>query len=99
MDPRRSQDSTTNQTRSPWRRNRGLGLRLASCFFFVGLATVFVGSAPEENLIWVANGVLLAYLLLAPRKRWPAYLATGFVAQVAGGVLVDPHWLTIVLLA
>ena len=38
------------------------------------LATVFVGLAPEANLIWVANGVMLAYLLLAPRNRWPAYL-------------------------
>ena len=99
MDARRSQDSTTNYTRSPWRRNRGFGLRLSSCFFFVGLATVFVGSTPEDNLIWVANGVLLAYLLLAPRKRWPAYLATGFAAQVAGGILVDPHWQTILLLS
>ena len=29
---------------------------------------------PENNLLWVANGLLLAYLLLAPRWRWPAYL-------------------------
>jgi hypothetical protein len=63
---------------------------LTQCFFFEALATVFVGFAPEDNLIWVANGVLLAYLLLAPRRRWSGYLAAGFLAQVAGSALVSP---------
>jgi diguanylate cyclase (GGDEF)-like protein/PAS domain S-box-containing protein len=35
---------------------------------------------PETNLVWIANGLLLSYLLLAPRRDWPAYLATGFLA-------------------
>jgi diguanylate cyclase (GGDEF)-like protein/PAS domain S-box-containing protein len=66
-------------------------LRLASCFFFVTSATVFVGLAPEANLIWVANGVLLAYLLLAPKKRWPAYLSVAYIAQFSGGLLAGHH--------
>ena len=72
-----------------WSLNFILGL--AGCFFSVLLATVFVGLAPEIELIWVANGVLLAYLLLAPRKRWPAYLCAAYIAQFTGGLLVGHH--------
>lgn len=72
-------------------RRRGFFLRLAGCSLSVGLATIFVGLAPEVNFIWVANGVLLAYLLLAPHKRWPAYLATGFVTEFAAGLYAGHH--------
>jgi diguanylate cyclase (GGDEF)-like protein/PAS domain S-box-containing protein len=72
-------------------RRHGFVLRLAGCFLSVGLATIFVGLAPEVNFIWVANGVLLAYLLLAPRKCWPAYLCAGFVAQFAAGLYAGHH--------
>jgi diguanylate cyclase (GGDEF)-like protein/PAS domain S-box-containing protein len=74
-----------------WLRRHGFALRLAGCFFSVVLASVFVGLAPEANFIWVANGVLLAYLLLAPRKRWPAYLCSAYVAQLIGGLLAGHH--------
>jgi diguanylate cyclase (GGDEF)-like protein/PAS domain S-box-containing protein len=33
-----------------------------------------------NELVWLANGLLLAYLLLAPRWRWPSLLFTGFLA-------------------
>jgi diguanylate cyclase (GGDEF)-like protein/PAS domain S-box-containing protein len=66
-------------------------LRLAGCFLLVTVATVFVGVAPEANLIWVANGVLLAYLLLAPKERWLAYLSVAYIAQFAGASLVGHH--------
>ncbi|HEY1161318.1 MAG TPA: diguanylate cyclase [Terracidiphilus sp.] len=79
---------------APWLRKHAFAVRLAGCFLLVALATVFVGFAPETNLIWVANGVLLAFLLLAARRRWAAYLAAGFAAQFAGGILVEPHWQT-----
>jgi diguanylate cyclase (GGDEF)-like protein/PAS domain S-box-containing protein len=72
-------------------RKSGFALRLAGCILAELLATIFVGLAPEANLIWVANGVLLSYLLLAPRKRWPAYLSASFAAQFAGGLLVGHH--------
>jgi integral membrane sensor domain MASE1 len=75
-----------------WVRRHAFGVRLAICFIAVLMASVFIGYAPEANLIWVANGLMLAYLLLAPRRRWRAYLAAGFVAQVAGSMLVDRHW-------
>jgi diguanylate cyclase (GGDEF)-like protein/PAS domain S-box-containing protein len=74
-----------------WLRKHGFPVRVAACFFTVTLATVFIGLAPEFNLIWVANGLLLAYLLLAPRRRWPIYVGAGFAAQIAGDTLVNPH--------
>jgi diguanylate cyclase (GGDEF)-like protein/PAS domain S-box-containing protein len=74
-----------------WLRKHGFPVRVAACFVSVTLASVFIGLAPEFNLIWVANGLLLAYLLLAPRRRWPMYLAAGFAAQVVGDSFVNPH--------
>jgi diguanylate cyclase (GGDEF)-like protein/PAS domain S-box-containing protein len=44
-----------------------------------------------DNVIWLANGVLLAYLLLAPRWRWPAYIGTGLAAMFAGNALSGVH--------
>ena len=72
-------------------RRHGFAVRLAGCFFSVAIASVFVGLAPEANFIWVANGVLLAYLLLAPRKRWPAYFCSAYVAQLIGGLIAGHH--------
>ena len=77
---------------TPWLRKHGLGVRLAACALSVTLATFFVGLAPEANLIWVANGVLLSFLLLSPRRNWAAYLGVGFVAGLAGSMLVRPEW-------
>jgi diguanylate cyclase (GGDEF)-like protein/PAS domain S-box-containing protein len=68
-------------------------VRLVECFLFVSVATIFARSAALANhLIWVTNGVLLAFLLLEPRKRWAAYLGTGFVAQMAGCLLASTQW-------
>jgi diguanylate cyclase (GGDEF)-like protein/PAS domain S-box-containing protein len=66
--------------------------RIAACFVLVFLATIFIGLAPESDLIWIANGLLLAYLLLAPRWRWPLYLGAGFAAQFAGALIVEHNW-------
>jgi diguanylate cyclase (GGDEF)-like protein/PAS domain S-box-containing protein len=67
--------------------------RLAGCFLTVGVAAVLVRFAPLANhLIWIANGVLLAYLLLAPRKLWASYLFVGYIGQVTGSMLVKAHW-------
>jgi len=74
-------------------RKHGFALRLAGCFLATGIAAGFVAIAPETNrVLWVANGVWLSYLLLAPRRRWPAYLACGAAAQVAVSLLVLAHW-------
>ncbi len=82
-----------------WLRRHGFPVRVAACFVSVTLATVFIGMAPESNLIWVANGLMLAYLLLAPRRRWPAYMGAGFAAQIVGDTLVNPHSAMNLLLA
>ncbi|MDE3185918.1 MAG: diguanylate cyclase [Acidobacteriota bacterium] len=80
----------------PWKRKHGFALRLAGCFLSVALAAGFVVSfrqaGAESNMLWIVNGLLLAYLLLAPRWRWPAYLATGMTAELAGSTLAAGHW-------
>jgi diguanylate cyclase (GGDEF)-like protein/PAS domain S-box-containing protein len=75
-------------------------LRLAGCFVSVLLATAVVRTAPGgHRLIWVANGVWLAYLLMARRRHWSAFLLAGFTAQIAGSLLVHSHWALQLLLA
>jgi diguanylate cyclase (GGDEF)-like protein/PAS domain S-box-containing protein len=46
----------------------------------------------SNHLIWIANGVLLAYLLLVPRKLWAYYLCAGYIGQVTGSMLVKALW-------
>ncbi len=62
----------------------------------VGLATAFVvwnePPNPGTDLLWIANGVLLGYLLLAPRRRWPVYLTAGLIAQIVGSSLITAQW-------
>jgi len=77
-----------------WRRKYSFAIRLAGCFVFITLSTIGVGLGTQANLIWVANGLLLTYLLLAPRRRWPAYVATGFAGMLAGSALVHDPWKT-----
>jgi diguanylate cyclase (GGDEF)-like protein/PAS domain S-box-containing protein len=79
-----------------WWRKHTPATRLASCFILITLATVFVWlferSEPTVNLIWVANGLLLTYLLLAPRWRWPAYLMAGAAAMIFSSALIGEPW-------
>lgn len=75
-----------------WSRRHGFALRLAWCFALVVLATAVAGIDRQKVPIWLANGLLLSYLLLAPRWRWPAYLCVGFAAQLVGTHLVSPHF-------
>lgn len=82
------------------RRHYGNLIRVAGCFAISLAATYFVGLEIQSNVIWVANGLLLSYLLLAPRWRWPAYLLAGFAAQACGNMLVGQHgWQTNITLA
>ena len=81
-------------------RKHGFALRLAGCFLFTGIAAGSVGIAPEANRVfWVANGFWLAYLLLAPRGRWPAYLAAGAAAQIVVGLFLWRQWQVALLVA
>lgn len=76
-----------------WLRKRVFVVRVAECFLFMALATCIVLFAPPANqLVWVANGVLLAYLLLAPRRHWPAYLIAAAAAQAACIPLAVSQW-------
>lgn len=75
-------------------------VRLAGSFCAVFAATLWIGLEDSGNQIWMANGVLLAYLLLAPRWRWPWYFFFGFLAEFSGGILVhSPRWPTHIALA
>lgn len=74
------------------RRGQLFAIRLAACFLLVMTSTIGVGLGTQANLIWVANGLLLSYLLLAPRWYWPAYLVTGYAAMVTGSLLVHDPW-------
>jgi diguanylate cyclase (GGDEF)-like protein/PAS domain S-box-containing protein len=78
----------TNATRLL--RRYGHPLRLSGCFGVIFAATVVVGLEDSGNLIWAANGLLLSYLLLAPRWLWKQYFITGFAAILLGGLAVKP---------
>jgi diguanylate cyclase (GGDEF)-like protein/PAS domain S-box-containing protein len=79
-----------------WWRRHAFALRLCSCFLAITLSVFVVGFFGVNNysgyIIWIANGLLLAYLLLAPRWNWPAYLAAGFAGLVVGSVLIHERW-------
>ncbi len=81
-----------------WWRRHAYAIRLVSCFFSITLATVYVKfferSGPTVNLIWVATGLWLTYLLLAPRWRWPGYLIAGAAAMAFGSALIHEPWQT-----
>jgi diguanylate cyclase (GGDEF)-like protein/PAS domain S-box-containing protein len=80
------------------RRRYGNLARVAACFVASLAATYFVGLEIQDNVIWVANGLLLSYLLLTPRWRWRAYLLAGLAGQVGGNLLVGQHgWQAIAL--
>lgn len=80
----------------PWLRQYCTGIHLASCFALIVLSILFSDAVVRNqkgiNLLWFANGVLLSYLLLAPRWRWPAYIATAFAALVTGSAMVHEPW-------
>lgn len=61
---------------------------IAACFLSSLLASYFVGLTIRINLIWVANGLLLSYLLLAPRWRWRWYLLAGLAGQITSSLLL-----------
>jgi len=93
--------SSSHHTHRPnplWRRKHVTAIRLVLCFFSVTTATVSVWFFQREeagsNLIWGANALLLAYLLLAPRWRWPAYFTAGMTAMIVGSALIDESWKT-----
>ena len=43
---------------------------------------------PGFDILWFADGILMAVLLLAPRWRWPGYLLAGFAGMLLGSALI-----------
>ncbi|MDR3736951.1 MAG: diguanylate cyclase [Acidobacteriaceae bacterium] len=67
-----------------------------SLFVLVVLSIVYVHDfARLENgisLILLSNAIVLSYLLLVPRWKWPLYVLIGYIATVAGHINVgDSH--------
>lgn len=46
------------------------------------LCALLLISPDGVSVFWPANGVLLALMITAPRRRWPSYLAAGFLVNV-----------------
>ena len=40
------------------------------------------------NIIWLSNGLILAFLLVVPKWRWPAYIAVGAGSMFFGSWLI-----------
>jgi diguanylate cyclase (GGDEF)-like protein/PAS domain S-box-containing protein len=83
---------STDAVRGRWRRKHGYALRLAGLFLYVLLSVLCIGSAERtaggSNIIWLANGLMLAFLLLVPRWRWPLYVAVAFAAMVLSSLVI-----------
>ena len=79
-----------------WTRKHSFALRICSVFFFVVLSILcdagFEKDSEGISVVWLANGLVLSYLLLAPRWRMLPYLFTGFVAMLVGGYLIRESW-------
>ena len=77
-------------------RTHEYAIRLGGCFLAVAFAAGFVASLEHAQgpplLLWIANGVLLGFILLTPRWRWPAFLAVGLAAQFAATSAVNGRW-------
>jgi len=60
--------------------------RLAAVFFALVLTRLIGISltriAGDISVLWLATGFLLAALLTAPRRHWPAYLICGYIASI-----------------
>lgn len=76
----------------------GAAFPLASCAISLFVSVILVGffgsNGNAGNVIWVANGMLLAYLLLAPRWRWRWYLLAGMAGMFAGSWAIHEPWKT-----
>lgn len=57
-------------------------------YFTLAAATIMLTSDGRSHAtVWPADAVILALLMMAPRKRWPAILATGWVANLLANAI------------
>ncbi len=82
----------TSAARSGWRRRHAYALRLIELSVVVTLSILCIGSLDRTddgtNIIWLANGLVLAFLLLVPRWRWPMYIGVAFLSMLLGSVWI-----------
>ena len=75
-----------------WWHTHAYAVRLAWVFVSVLLSILWIGTFDRTefgtNIIWLANGLVLSFLLLAPRWRWPLYIAVAFLAMFLGSVVI-----------
>ena len=75
-----------------WWRRHSYAWRLAGVFLYVMLCILCIGNAERttggSNIIWLANGLVLAFLLLVPRWRWTSYVAVAFAAMVLSSLFI-----------
>jgi len=83
---------STGTVRKRWWRIYAFSLRLMGLFVSVVFSIVCVGRFARteggSNIIWLANGLILAFLLLAPRWRWPMYLCSGYLGLILGSMMI-----------
>jgi diguanylate cyclase (GGDEF)-like protein/PAS domain S-box-containing protein len=81
----------TGAAKKRWRHRYGYAQRLAGIFCGVTLSIVSVNSTEQypsgAHIIWLANGLVLAFLLLAPRWRWLGFSLAGFAGMIVGSLL------------
>ena len=61
-----------------------VGPVLVSAAYYLGAQIGFALQSPNapQSVLWLPNSILLAVLLIVPFRRWPAYLAAAFPAQM-----------------
>jgi diguanylate cyclase (GGDEF)-like protein/PAS domain S-box-containing protein len=84
--------SPRTRTRTRTRRFNRPAFRALACFIFVAIASLAGGSFNDSMFLWLANGVLLAYLLLAPRRSWALYILAGILAHLAAAPFLHLTW-------
>lgn len=73
---------------------------LVSAGYYLGAQIGFALQSPNapQSVLWLPNSILLAVLLNEPFRRWPAYLAAAFPAQMLVSVGSGAPPLTLALL-
>jgi diguanylate cyclase (GGDEF)-like protein/PAS domain S-box-containing protein len=82
----------THAARTRWWQTHAYAWRLLWIFITVNLSILWIGTFDRtdfgSNIIWLANGLVLAFLLLAPRWRWPLYLLSAYAAMFLGSIII-----------
>ena len=73
---------------------------VVSAAYYLGAQIGFALQSPNapQSVLWLPNSILLAVLLIVPFRRWPAYLAAAFPAQMLVAVGAGAPPLTLALL-